>query len=280
MRGAAMGPVVNIQQSEAWNGWEGRLWAENPDRYNGMLDDFNAALFTAAEIDEGHQVLDVGCGTGRTTRLAAELATRGRVAGIDLSAPMLARARADAAGIPNIEFVQGDAQVHPFPEAGFDRAISRGGVMFFADLVAGFANIRRGLRPGGRLAFIGPTAPNPDGDYTRATAALAEFMSGPSPAARGMMSMVDPARIDEVLTEAGFRDITVNRVEAIEVLGEDAAAAAEFICSLGPVQFNLQGLDKSTVDKIRDEVRAGLRRYETPQGVQVPGTVWLVRATN
>ncbi|MEV0701766.1 class I SAM-dependent methyltransferase [Saccharopolyspora sp. NPDC050389] len=275
-----MRSVVNTQQAEAWNGWEGELWAENPDRYNGMLDDFNAPLFAAAEIDEAHRVLDVGCGTGRTTRLAAGLAARGRAVGVDISAPMLARARADAADIPNVEFVQGDAQVHPFPDGGFDVAISRGGVMFFADLVAGFANIRRSLRPGGRLAFIGPTAPNPDGDYARATAPLAEFLRGPSPAARGMMSLTAPDRIREVLTGARFGDITIDRTEATEALGADAADAAEFVCSLGPVRFNLQDVPKSTVDRIRDEVRAGFEPYETPQGVQVRGTVWLVRATS
>ncbi|SDZ27519.1 Ubiquinone/menaquinone biosynthesis C-methylase UbiE [Saccharopolyspora shandongensis] len=273
-----MRSVANTQQSEAWNGWEGELWAKNSSRYDGMLDDFNAPLFAAAEIVETHQVLDVGCGTGHTTRLAAELAAR--AVGVDISAPMLARARADAAGIPNIEFVQGDAQVHPFAAGGFDVAISRGGVMFFADPVAGFANIRRSLRPGGRLAFITPTAPNPEGDYARATAALAAFLRGPSPAARGMMSLVAPDRIREVLAEAGFGDITIDQTEATETLGANAADAAEFVCSLGPVQFNLQDVPKSTVDQVRDEVRAGFEPHETPQGVQIRGTVWLVRATS
>ncbi|MDA3628260.1 class I SAM-dependent methyltransferase [Saccharopolyspora sp. WRP15-2] len=271
--------VVNVQQAEAWNGWEGELWASNAERYDGMLDDFNAALFAAAQIDRAHRVLDVGCGTGRTTRLAAGQATRGRAVGVDISAPMVARARADSADIPNIEFVQADAQVHPFPEAGFDVAISRGGVMFFADLVAGFSNIRRALRPDGRLAFISPAAPDPDGDYARATAALGEFMKKPSPASLGMMSMVDPVRIDEVLDSAGFRDIAVEKVEADQNLGENADDAAEFVCSLAPVQFNLRHLDKSTVDRLRAELSSGLQPHETAQGVRVGGTVWLASAT-
>ncbi|MGP3913217.1 class I SAM-dependent methyltransferase [Nonomuraea sp. 10N515B] len=101
-------------------------------------------------------MLDVGCGTGQTTRLAARTAPHGHALGVDLSEPMLARARATAIaeGITNLRFEQGDAQVHPFPEGGFDVAISRGGIMFFADPVAAFANIGRALRPSGRLAFV------------------------------------------------------------------------------------------------------------------------------
>ncbi|RKT87571.1 Methyltransferase domain-containing protein [Saccharopolyspora antimicrobica] len=268
--------MTDNQQAEAWNGWEGELWASNPERYDGMLDDFNAPLFAAAGIGGDHRVLDIGCGPGSTTRLAAERAAH--AVGVDISAPMVTRARADATGIANIEFVLADAQVHPFPEAGFDVAISRGGVMFFADPVAGFANIRRALRPGGRLAFISPTTPDPDGDYARATAALAEFMTRPSPAATGMMSLAAPERIREVLDAAGFRDIAVEKVQATENLGANAADAADFICSLSPVQFNLRDVERSTVDRIRGEVAAGFRPHETPQGVQVRGTVWLTSA--
>ena len=137
----------------------------------------------------------------------------GHAAGVDISAPMLERARADAAeqGIANVGFEQGDAQVHR-SRGGFDVAISRGGVMFFSDPVAGFANIRRALRPGGRLVFMGPQAGAPDSAYARATAALNPLMRGPSPAARGWV-LVDPARIREVLGEAGFADVSVTPVK-------------------------------------------------------------------
>ncbi|MCG5211929.1 class I SAM-dependent methyltransferase [Streptosporangium sp. KLBMP 9127] len=272
---------ANVQQAEAWNGWEGEVWAENPDFYNGMLDGFNDALFDAAAIQPGDRVLDVGCGTGRTTLLAAGRAAGGSVLGVDLSGPMLARAGADAAaqGVTNAVFERGDAQVHPFPDGGFDVAISRGGVMFFADLVAGFANIASGLRPGGRLAVITAMPGAPDGDYARATAVLREHMRGPSPAAQGMMSMVDPARIEEVLAAAGFTGVTMRVVEAMEVLGRDAAHAAENICAMGPVRFNLADLDEAAVRRIRAELRQGLLPFETPRGVSLRARVRLVTAT-
>ncbi|MCW2877821.1 MAG: Ubiquinone/menaquinone biosynthesis C-methylase UbiE [Sphaerisporangium sp.] len=276
-----MQAIANTQHAEAWNGWEGANWAQNPDPYNAIVAAFNDDFFRVAAIDEGDRVLDIGCGTGQITLVAARQASRGHVVGVDISAPMLERARADAAeqGIANVRFEQGDAQVHPFPDGGFDVAISRGGVMFFGDLVAAFANIRRGLRPGGRLAFMGPQGGTPDSDYARATAALKPLMRGPSPAARGMGSLVDSARIHEVLGEAGFADVSVTPVGALMDYGRDAADAAEFILSQGPVRFNLEGVDQAVVERAREELRAGLGAYETSEGVRIPGAVWLVSAT-
>ncbi len=110
-----MPTIANTQQAEAWNGWEGAHWARHRARYNAIVGAFNDSLFRAAAIAPDDRVLDVGCGTGHVTLLAARQACRGHVVGIDLSAPMLARARADAAGIGNVRFEQGDAQVHPSP---------------------------------------------------------------------------------------------------------------------------------------------------------------------
>jgi len=275
-----METVANTHHAEAWNGWEGAHWAKNSDRYDGLMARFDDHLFEAAAIGADDRVLDVGCGTGRPTLAAARRAVRGHAVGIDISAPMLERARADAAvqGVANVRFDQGDAQVHPFPDQGYDVAISRGGVMFFADQVAAFANIRRALRPGGRLVFVGPQAGGPDSPYSRATAALGPLMRGPSPAARGMGSLVDPARVREVLGAAGFAGVTVTPVEATMHYGRDAADAAAFIMSTTPVRFNLRDVDQAVVERTEQELRTGLHDYETPEGVHIPGAVWLVAA--
>jgi SAM-dependent methyltransferase len=276
-----MDTVVNVDQEKAWNGWEGENWARNADRYDAMVEDFTDALFRAADVGERDRVLDVGCGTGRTARLAARKAARGQVLGIDISAPMLARARlcAQEDGLSNLTFEQGDAQVHAFAGGAFDLAVSRGGVMFFTDLVAAFANIARALRPGGRLAFLGPQPSRPDGDYARATAALTPWLRLPSPAAKGMMSLVEPGRIGQVLDEAGFVGVTVDAVEAPMVMGVDAADAAGFILSQGPVRFNLDRADQVEIDRVREELRTGFEPYQTDTGVRIPGHVWIVSAT-
>ncbi|MFE3146459.1 class I SAM-dependent methyltransferase [Streptomyces sp. NPDC059218] len=276
-----MHTVTNRQQAEAWNDWEGVHWAEHPERYNGMMGAFNAPLFAAAGIEAKDRVLDVGCGAGQTTRLAARRARDGRVVGIDLSAPMLERARRDAAaeGLDNVTFEQGDAQVHPLPDRGFDVLISRGGFMFFADHVAAFTHLRRALVPTGRLAILGPQPAGPDSAYARATAALSPFLREASPASRGMGSLLDPARIRQVLADSGFTDAEVAPAVAPMTLGADAGDAVDFIFSMGPTRYNLRDVDPATVTRIRAEVHDALAEFETADGVCVPGAVWIVTAT-
>ncbi|GAB2804569.1 methyltransferase domain-containing protein [Streptomyces chlorus] len=275
-----MHTVANRQQAEAWNDWEGIHWAEHAERYDAMMGAFNAPLFAAAGIAAGHRVLDVGCGAGQTTRLAARQAHDGEAVGIDLSAPMLDRARRDAAaeGIGNVTFVQGDAQMHPLSGRDFDVLLSRGGVMFFADHVAAFTHLRHSLAPTGRLAFLGPQPGGPDSAYARATAALSPFLREASPAARGMGSLLDSARIREVLTAAGYTDIDVTPAEAPMTFGTDAADATDFILAMGPVRHNLRDVAPETTARIRTELREALGEFTTPDGVRIPGHVWIVTA--
>ena len=124
--------------------------------YDAELRLHYVALRRALALTHDDRVLDIGCGAGQTTRDAARIATAGSAVGIDLSAPMIQRARelTEAEGLPNVTFVHGDAQVHPFPPAHFDVAISRFGTMFFGDSVAAFANIARALHPRARLVMM------------------------------------------------------------------------------------------------------------------------------
>jgi SAM-dependent methyltransferase len=148
--------MPNENMTAAWDGDEGAHWAANADRYDETVRAHHARLLEVAAIGAGEAVLDIGCGTGRTTRDAARAAGSGRTLGVDLSGPMLevARDRAVSEGLTNVEFLQADAQVHRFEPGTFDVVISRFGVMFFDDPEAAFANIGRALRPGGRLAFV------------------------------------------------------------------------------------------------------------------------------
>jgi SAM-dependent methyltransferase len=149
--------IANTAQSEHWNTGEGiNHWIANHARYDRMHAPFTTLILGAADPQPGDRLLDVGCGCGGTTLAAARLIAPGQATGLDLSGPMLAQARADAdaAGLANVVFEQGDAQVHELEPAGFDAVISRFGVMFFEDPVAAFANIRSATRSGGRLVFV------------------------------------------------------------------------------------------------------------------------------
>ncbi|MBP8535386.1 class I SAM-dependent methyltransferase [Streptomyces sp. MK37H] len=276
-----MRAIANRQQAEAWNDWEGIHWAEHSERYDAMMGAFNAPLFAAADISANDVILDVGCGTGQTTRIAARQAYEGNVVGIDLSAPMLERAQRDAAaeGIDNVTFEQGDAQVHPFSNRRFDVLLSRGGVMFFADHIAAFTHLRHALAPAGRLAFLGPQPGGPDSAYARATAALSPFLREASPAARGMGSLLDPAHIRQVLAAAGFTDIDVVPAEAPMTFGANAGDAVDFLFAMGPTRYNLRDADPVTISRIRAEVHDALTEFETSDGVRIPGSVWIVTAS-
>ncbi|GII30476.1 class I SAM-dependent methyltransferase [Planotetraspora mira] len=280
--------VVNTHQAEAWNGYEGVHWAQHQDRYDAMNSGFNEPLLAAASIGERDHVLDIGCGNGQITRLAARRAPQGRALGVDLSAPMLERARATAAeeAITNVTFEQGDAQVHPFAHSAFDVAVSRFGIMFFTDSVAAFTNIGRALRPEGRLAFICMRSADAGEDFARALRPLYALLAERAPAGgsgdpqQGPASLADPDRIRHVLTNAGFTGVTHDDVTAPMIFGRDAADAARFIFDMGPMRFNLRDADPRAVAQAREEVTAGLVSHEGPGGVRLDGSHWLVTATH
>ncbi|MFD8528780.1 class I SAM-dependent methyltransferase [Streptosporangium canum] len=278
-----MNSIVNTEQADAWNGYEGNHWADHQDRYDAVNSGFNDHLLAAAAVGERDRVLDVGCGNGQVTRLAARRARLGHATGIDLSAPMLQRARAGAVGedVGNVTFERGDAQVHPFPAAGFDVAVSRFGIMFFADPVAAFANIGRALRPGGRLAFLSLREMS-DNDLGPVFTAMAEHLPArpatTGPGAAGPESLADPDRIREVLTGAGFEAVTSVPVDAPQLWGRDAEDAAGFLGAWGPVRFMLDQVDPASAARARDALTAALRPHEEPGAVRLRGAAWLVTA--
>ncbi|MPY35364.1 methyltransferase domain-containing protein [Streptomyces adustus] len=280
--------LVNTAQSQAWNGDEGRHWSDHHDRWNAVNEGFNEPLLTAAGIGPGDRVLDVGCGAGQTTRLAARTAAPGSVLGLDLSGPMLDRARLLAAreGLGNIGFEQGDAQVHPLPEAAFDAALSRFGVMFFADPAAAFGNIARALRPGGRLAFVCMADPARS-EWAQVYGAVnAALSSAPQASAvftgPGMFSLADPAAVHEVLGQAGFDDVRTEAVAALGLFGRDADDAAEHLLGSGPGRHLVEQLDATGdgdgAERVRAALRAALAPYEQATGVRMRTGAWLVTA--
>src|SRR4051794_3138693 len=146
----------NVEQAKAWDGDEGEYWATHSEWFDRSIESYHRSFLDAAAIAPTDRVLDIGCGTGQTTRDAARRAASGAALGIDLSSRMIevARQQATNEGVDNVTFEQVDAQVHPFDAGSFDVAISRTGAMFFGDMGAAFANIARAIRRDGRLALL------------------------------------------------------------------------------------------------------------------------------
>ena len=198
---------------------------------------------------------------------------------------MLARAQADAeaAGLGNASFRQGDAQVEPLEPASFDTVISRFGVMFFADPVAAFANIRSATRAGGRLVFAcwQPLAANQW--MLVPGAALAEHLPSPAPAPAGgpgMFAFADPDRLRPILAAAGWRDIEIASEHASILVGGGGTVdqAVEFLRTATQGRTMLAGADAATADRALASVRAALTPHADADGVHLGAAVWLVQA--
>ena len=270
----------NTAQLAAWDGDEGRYWAAHADRYDDSIARYHGALLDLAAIGTGDRVLDVGCGTGQTTRDAARLAVGGTAVGIDLSSAMLevARTRAGHEGLPNVSFLHADAQVHPFEPASFDRAISRTGTMFFGDPEVAHANIARALRPGGRLALAVWQARSENEWFTAFTGALAagRNLPAPPPAAPHPFSMSDPDRVSGLLGAAGFDGVTVHGVRAPMTFGADAREAYDFV--LGQLGWLVADLDDTRREAALRALMETMRQHDSGDGVSFGSAMWLIAA--
>jgi SAM-dependent methyltransferase len=270
----------NGEQARAWNGDEGSFWAANAEHFDRSVAAYHRELLEAARLDRADRILDVGCGTGQTTRDAARLASAGSVLGIDLSEQMIALARriADADGPANARFECGDVQVYPFAPASFDAAISRTGTMFFADPVAAFANIATAVRSRGRLTMLVWQAPERNEWIGALVTALAAGRDLPVPPAGvpGPFAFAAPDRTRDVLTASGFTDITVDGAARPMWFGTDVDDAHRFVTGL--MGWLLAGLDESGRARAEDSLRATLAAHATGDGVLFESATWTVAA--
>jgi SAM-dependent methyltransferase len=275
--------IANVEQAVAWDGAEGDRWTEHEERYDASARPMGRRMLDAARITPSDRVLDVGCGCGGSTRDAARLAVRGTVLGVDLSRRMLERARerSRAEGLSNIRFERADAQIHPFHEGAFDVAISRFGVMFFADPVAAFGNIGRALRPGGRVAFLvwRELRQNEWVSAIRAALAAGRALPDPPPGAPGPFALADRDRTRQLLGDAGFGQVALDAIDEPFCLGRDADDAFGFVRSLGITQGMLADLDEAARARALAAVRTTLEAHDTGQGVLFGSAAWIVTAT-
>ena len=276
--------IANVEMAAAWDGAEGEHWAAYADRYEATGTRYGQALLRAAAVGSGDTVLDIGCGTGSSTRDLARMAPSGSVLGVDLSAKMLEHARtaAERDGLTNVAFEQADAQVHRFPERTFDVAVSSFGVMFFADPVAAFANVRRSLRPGGGLAFLAwrELADNEWISEIRDALAVGRTFPVPAAGAPGPFGLADRDQTEGILAAAGFGDIGIEKVEEPIFFGADADDAFAFVSTLGMTRGLTHDLDDAGKAAALGALHTSLRAHETSDGVLFRGSAWLACASS
>lgn len=250
--------------------------------YDAELARYHERLRQALDIRPGDRVLDIGCGTGQATRDAARAASPGAVLGIDVSGPMLARARQQAAteGLRNAGFVQADAQTHAFLPEDFGLAMSRFGTMFFSDPVLAFGNIGRALRPGARFVQLVWQAADRQDWHVAIRAALSPGHppSTSAPAADDPFTLADPHVVTDLLTSAGFTAVDVVDVREPVYYGPDTERALAAVLQLRMAKDWLADLDAPSAERALDRLRATLDAHDTGDGVWFDSRAWLVTA--
>ncbi|MCW2756708.1 MAG: methyltransferase [Nocardioidaceae bacterium] len=248
--------------------------------YDAELRRYHARLLQAADIDQDARVLDVGCGAGQTTRAAGRTAASGQALGIDISAPMLARARrlTDVEGLSNVVFECGDVQVHPLPAERFTAGISRFGTMFFADPGAAFANIAQAMCPGAILTQLVWQQPSRQEWHVAIHEALTDEAGAPATSSgEAAFSLADPAQVVGILTGAGFVDVRLDDVREPVCYGADGASALDAIQSLRMTERVLRDLDATSAERALSRLRALLDARDD-DGVWFESAAWLVTA--
>jgi SAM-dependent methyltransferase len=281
-------PMTNEGQIEYWNEQAGPKWVRHQAVLDRQIEAHGRAMLDRAELTTDERGLDLGCGCGATTlEVARRVGPAGRAIGVDISAPMLglARERARHEGFSNVEFVQADVQSHKLPASSFDAAVSRFGVMFFADPVGAFTNVRRALKSGGRVSFICWRAVRENPWVTLPMMAAARFVElppPPGPEEPGPFALADRDRIFRLLSDAGFGDISIDGFDHLMVLGasRELESAVDLTFAIGPLSRLMAQADESARPAIRDAVRAALAAHHTPEGVHLPSAAWLVHARN
>jgi SAM-dependent methyltransferase len=276
--------AFNEDQRAYWNGVDGEYWTSNQNRLDRTLAPVTGPLLAFAAPLPGSTVIDVGCGCGATTvEIAHAVGPSGRVVGIDVSSPMLALAAERLRPFANTTCLVGDASALPLGDLGAELIVSRFGVMFFGDPVAAFANLRTGLIAGGRLRFAcwRPINENPWIQIPlHAVYEHVPRLPKPDPEEPGPFSLGDSARVTQILMAAGFEGPSFTPLDIpmdIAAGGtlEDAVIQSS---AMGPAKRALADQSDDIRAAALESIRRALAPYASPEGVRLPGAVWLVAA--
>jgi len=276
----------NTDQAAYWNGSAGRRWMERQDTQDVFLAPISELLLDRSHPEKGERVVDIGCGCGATTiELAQRVAPTGYVLGMDISAPMLGRARERAPADLPLEFVLADATVHAFEPRRTDLLFSRFGVMFFADPVLSFANMRKALRVGGRLAFACWREPRNNPWMMVALQEAYKHVPRPpevGPDDPGPFAFANEQRVRRILAEAGFSSIAMEVCDlTLDVaFGRGLEAAVSGALEVGPTSRALEGQPPEVMATVANAIRIAYAPLAKGDSIPLLASVWIVTAAD
>lgn len=256
--------------------------AEFYERYvKFVMEPWVRRLVDVAALQPDEHVLDVACGTGFVARLAAQLlGAKGRVVGIDLNASMIetARTASDRDASTTIEWRVGDAAALPFEDGAFDVILCQQGLQFFPDRVQALREIRRVLRPGGRLAF---TVWSAIGDTPYAAALASALARHVSPEAGSMVraphALHDAVEVHDLVTSAGFRNVRVRPTIERTTLPLPEKFVPGHFAAL-PMAETIARLTPDRRAALIQDITEALRPYVDGEHLRVPAGVHVVTA--
>jgi ubiquinone/menaquinone biosynthesis C-methylase UbiE len=274
----------NADQIAYWNGPGGQRWADRQEMQDILLAPIAKLLIDRAQIKSAERAIDIGCGSGAVSiAVAQKVGKSGHVLGIDVSAPMLARARQIAPeGLP-IDFVLADATIHPFERASCDLLISRFGVMFFAEPARSFGNLRKALKPSGRLAFACWREPRENPFFMTPLQAVYKHVPKLPPLGPedpGPFSFASEQRLRRILSEAGFSDVRMEpcNLALDPAVGRGLDAAVQSALEIGPAARALAEQPPELVAAAARSIREALAPHVKGQSVLLDASIWIVTA--
>lgn len=270
-------------QAQRWNGSAGCAWVEAQQMLDRTLQPFEDLLVAEVAGSGAQRVLDVGCGTGSTTRAVARLVgEQGAAVGIDISEQMIDAARMLAEQEhAAATFISADAQKHSFGAQKFDLIMSRFGVMFFEDSVQAFANLRSAAADGCNLRCIVWRSPAENPFMTAAERAAAPLLSNLQPRrpdAPGQFGFADERRVRSILQESGWAEIDIRPIDVTCTLPEKELI--RYGTRFGPVGIALQQADAQTRAQVVAAVRAAFDPYVHGPEVRFTASCWMIGARN
>lgn len=263
-----------------WRSQVGRSWAQNYALTDRSFAGLTQVLLDRAAPLVGKTVLDIGCGAGELSLALARQNSGAAVLGVDISHDLVEVAKGRAAELANARFIEADAA--SWRDSGFaaDLVVSRHGVMFFADPVAAFANIRAAAAEDGRLVF---SCFRTAGENAWA-AGLAELLGLPpsaDPRAPGPFAFAETAHVESILSSAGWQGIAFEAVDFAYVCGtgEDPVEdALGLFRRIGPAAPHLRSLEGAALADAESRIREWLERHRSGNLVAMAAAAWIVSA--
>ena len=278
---------VNKNQRDFWSGKGGDIWVERQNAMDTMLSPLGEAALNKLNLNEGENVLDIGCGCGHTTlNIAKRISPDGQVTGLDISEPMLKRAKesANEMSISNASFNCVDVQTDDIGEEVYSAAFSRFGVMFFEDPVAAFCNINKSLITGASLSFVCWQSPALNPWQSLFIEAVKKYVDLPSPPPRspGPFAFMESEYVSSILEESNFQNIMIEGHEAEVNMfsGRSLSDSVKDYISINPVvSVMLKDSTEQEKTEIINSAIEAFSPYYSAKGLMFPSATWLVTTT-